>query len=133
MLGGDADGDVRIEILAACFRNKRRDVVDCRLVDARLFGRRNERRSGPNFRRERGDRVDQALLQLEQIVSRLNDNARKANVLPGNVVVFESLQFPVGSLRFSQDRASRRIDFVKVRRADIALQNRNVWMVCLAK
>jgi hypothetical protein len=82
MLGGDADGDVRIEILAACFRNKRRDVVDCRLVDARLFGRRNERRSGPNFRRERGDRVDQTLLQLEQIVSRLNDNARKANVLP---------------------------------------------------
>ena len=82
-----------LKFLPLAFGTKRRDVVDCRLVDARLFGRRNERRSGPNFRRERDDRVDQTLLQLEQIVSRLNDNARKANVLPGNEVYLKAFNF----------------------------------------
>ena len=38
ILGGDADGDVRIEVLARCFRNERRDIVDGRLVDVGSLG-----------------------------------------------------------------------------------------------
>src|SRR5260370_7761245 len=84
ILGGDADGHVRIEILPACFRHERRDVVDRRLVDVGILGGCNERCSGPSFSRERGNCVDQILLQLEQIVCCLDYTPRQPDVLPGH-------------------------------------------------
>src|SRR5258708_22920757 len=94
ILGGDADGHVRIEILPACFRHERRDVVDRRLVDVGILGRCNDRCSGPRFSAETGNCTYQILLQLEQIVCLLHYKARKADVLPGDGVVLECLQAP---------------------------------------
>src|SRR5207342_2706965 len=84
VLGCDADGDVRIELLAGCFWNERRDVVDGRLVDLRVLRRGDERRRGPGFLSERRNGVDQFLLQPQKVVCRLDHNAPKADVLPGN-------------------------------------------------
>src|SRR5262245_44460343 len=58
----DADGDVRIELRAACLWDERRDVVDGRLVDLGILRRRDVRRGGPCFLSERRNGVDQFLL-----------------------------------------------------------------------
>src|SRR5271165_499031 len=68
-------------------------------------------------------------LWIRCIPIRLDYNARKADVLPGDVVVLECLQAPAGRLLVGQDLADRVVDFVEVRRVDIALQDRDVWMV----
>jgi hypothetical protein len=49
VLGCDADGDVRIELLAGCLWDERRDVVDGRLVDLRVLRRGDERGGGRVF------------------------------------------------------------------------------------
>jgi hypothetical protein len=49
----DADGDVWIELLAGCFWDERRDVVDGRLVDLGVVRRGDERGGGPGFLSER--------------------------------------------------------------------------------
>ena len=47
VLGCDADGDVRIELLARCLWEERRDVVYGRLVDLWVLRRGDERAGGP--------------------------------------------------------------------------------------
>jgi hypothetical protein len=49
-----ADGDVRIELLACCFWDKRRDVVDGRLIDLGVFLRGDVGCSGTRFLRNFG-------------------------------------------------------------------------------
>ena len=91
-----------------------------------FLGRCNERCSGPSFNRGRGNCVGQFLLQPEQIVCRFDYNARKADVLQRDVVVLEA---PAGRLLVGQDLADRVVDFAEIRRVDVALQDRDVWMV----
>src|SRR5262245_46556497 len=129
VLGCDADGDVRIELLASCFWDERRDVVDGRLVDLRVLRRGDVSGGGPGFLSERRNGVDQFLLQPHEITCRLDHDAPQANVLPGNVVVLERLQLPARNLLVGQDLACRRVDFIEVRRADVPLQHRDVWVV----
>src|SRR5262249_40031126 len=129
VLGCDADGDVRIELLAGCLWDERRDVVDGRLVDLRVLRRGDERGGGPGSLSERRNGVDQFLLQPQKVVCRLDYNAPQANVLPGDVVVLERFQLPARDLLVGPNLACRRVDFIEVCRADVPLQDRDVWMV----
>jgi hypothetical protein len=52
-------------------------------------------------------------LQLDEIVGRLDDNARQANVLQGDVVVLERFQLPAGRLLVGQDLAHCGVNFVE--------------------
>ena len=80
VLGCDANGDVRVEVLAALFRHEVGHVFNqCGLNVAALLGG-NEGRGGSGFRRERRYGVDYFLLQPAQIVRRFDDNACEANL-----------------------------------------------------
>ena len=79
-----------------------------------------------HFAPRKGNRIDQFLLQPDQIVCRFDDDARKANLARGNVVIFEHSQFPVGDFLASQHIANSDIYFVEVCRMDISLKHRDV-------
>src|SRR5262245_21486815 len=130
ILWSDADRDVRIELFAGFLWDECRDVVDGRLVDLRVFWRGDVRGRGPGFLREWGNGVDQFLLQPQRVVSRLDHDAPKADVLPWKEVVLESVQLPAGDVLVGENLACCGVDFVEVGRADVPLQHRDVRMVC---
>ena len=101
--GGGPGADVRIEMLAGLFWNERRHVFDQDRVEGGVVVRRGERGHGSGLHRERRHGANQFLLQLEQCRGRLCDNARKANTLARDVVVFEGLQLHAGDVGASED------------------------------
>src|SRR5262245_31504155 len=129
--GGGPGADVRTEMLAGLVRNERRHVFDQERVEGGVVVRRGEPGHGSGLHRERRHGGNQFLLQLEQCRGRLYDNARKANILARDVVVFEALQLHPGNVGASEDLFVGGIDLVEVLRADEPLNQRNVRTACL--
>ncbi len=94
-----------------------------------IIGRGDERGRISGFHRERGHGGNQVRLQLEQFRGRLRDNAREANVLARDVVVFEGLQLHAGHVGAGENLAGGGIDLVEIRRADETLDHRDVRAV----
>ena len=116
-------------MLAGGFRNKRRNVVNRWLIDLGILGRSSKRCGTTSFCLEGCDSIYQFLLQGEQIVCRLDHNARKANVFPRDVVVLERLKFPAGRVFVGQDLVDDGVNFVEIPRANVPLQDRDVRVV----
>src|SRR5262245_48941007 len=116
-------------MLADLFRNERRHVFDQDRVEGGVVVRRGERGHSSGLHRERRHGANQFLLQLEQWRGRLYDNARKANTLARDVVVFEGLQLHAGDVGVSEDLFGGGIDLVEILRADEPLNQRYVRTV----
>jgi hypothetical protein len=86
---------VRVELPASFIRHETLHVVYGRLIDLGVFLRRNERRCSTRLHGELGDGVDQFLLAPDKLVGGLDNDPSKADILPGNIILFVRLQLPV--------------------------------------
>ena len=94
ILRGQTDSHMWIEFLSGCFRYKRFHIVDSRLVDLWFFLCGNECSWCACFYHERLDSIDELLLDPDQILSWLNYNSGKSEVIEWYVVVLVGFQFP---------------------------------------
>jgi hypothetical protein len=119
---------MRIELLAGRDGRELRDVVDKAWLDvAPIVG--EKRGGGSGLLRERRDRVEQFVLQAEQIFGRLDDDAGYAERWSGNVIVPDRLEPPVRHLLLGENRIGGGVDLVEVGGADEPLDHGHMWMV----
>ncbi len=90
------DGHVRVVVFADQLRNKRRDVVDrlLRLRDGLAIRPERERLWRAVIGVIRGNRIDQLLLQTEQVWCRFDDDTGQPQFLDRDVIIPLRFQLP---------------------------------------
>ena len=88
---GHADRDVWHEFFAARVRHIMSHVVNRWLVYVGVFRRGKERSSSPRLDGKGGNCINKFLLELDELVSRLDQDHGHTGLIPGDVVVFERL------------------------------------------
>ncbi len=114
-------------MLSAVLGNEDLDVVNQRRDYIGVLGSGDVCGGSPCGRRERRDRINQFLLESEQVgcrlQSRCSPSANRSCHLGTCVIVFERLKLPTGRILFGKDFIGCCVHFGEVRCFDIPLQH----------
>ena len=132
---------MRVVVLAGTRSDKVVHVVHCRLADRPAVGPGRKGLACALLHSERGDRVDQPLLQSNQILAWFDHDSHQGEILVGQVIQASRLALPMQRLLRTQHVDHGLRDRIEVRRGHKPLQEGDVrrvvgiegetaWIIC---